>query len=159
MVMKARVRWLTPRTVRRRPLTVTGIGCIRHATATAAQRRAMASTKFSLVATPVGLGRCVLDLGGDPVDVLDQVEQGSVHFGDGRPTVLTLHETAAGHIEGEGIVRVVETVDDPAKLIVDFLEKVDPNELHRVAMEGLDASTTVSGAYLATLRRWATGEP
>ncbi len=53
-------------------------------------------------------------------------------------------------------VSVAEPVDiDPAQVVLDFLDTVDPDELKREALSGADLSSGVIVGALGVLRRWA----
>lgn len=119
------------------------------------------TARFSIVTTPVGTTRLMLDLdSGVPIDVNGQVLGGTLQFADGQPTVLTLHLSGAGHVEGEGIVQVQSPpAEDQMAAVADFLDRVDPDALHREAMAdpANDASRGIAHAHIATLRQIATG--
>lgn len=119
------------------------------------------ASRFSLVALPVGLARLVVDAGDGPSDVHPHVLAGSLQWAENAPTVLTLHLSGAGHIEGEGIVQVAAEDADVTAAVVDWLKAVDPDTLHHAAMSdpANDASRGIAHAHIAQLIRDAGGEP
>ena len=101
---------------------------------------------FTIDADPIG-GR--VTVAGQ--DVTSQVAAAELRLGATEPTVLTLHEIAEGHVEGEGLVRVVGADYDAGKIVADWLGKIDPRALEQDAMKGSAVGESPTRRILACL--------
>lgn len=110
------------------------------------------SASFRIQALPVG-GEVLVN--GE--DVTDRIAATNIRIGQTEPTVLTLHLTGEGTIEGEGIVHIVDEPTDPASIIAEFLAQVSPDQLEQDALMAHHSDETLTGAMLRVLASYATG--
>jgi hypothetical protein len=91
-------------------------------------------------------------------DVTDEVQGYRLESVQGQPSVVTLYASAAGAIEGEGIVQVQS--GDVGDAVAQFLSNVDPQELERVAIDRSGMGDgNLTKLMLETLSDWARGKP
>lgn len=89
----------------------------------------------------------------DGEDVTDRVTAADLHFGEHEPSVLTLHHRpGSGPVEGEGIVQLVDYLENPVELIRRFLDSVDAAALEQAALESLDYDSSTAEAFIAALK-------
>ncbi len=110
------------------------------------------SAHFTIDANQVG-GRIIVD----GQDVSTQVAAADLRVGTTEPTVLSLHLTAVGRIEGDGIVQVIADPADEADTICAFLAQIDPDQLEQDALMVPGPAGTLTAPMLQVLAGYARG--
>ena len=113
----------------------------------------MTTARFAISADPIGYS--AIEVNGR--ETTDEVQGFRLESVLGQPTVLTLYASAAGAVEGEGIVQV-QSADDPAAIVA-FLDKVDPDTWEKAAIAKSDwGNGDLKVLMLDVLKSWARGE-
>lgn len=110
----------------------------------------MTTTPFKIQTEAVGFSSVEID----GQDVTERVQGFQTQSVIGQPTVVILHSSGKGPIEGEGIVQV--SAGDEAQAVVDFLSRIDPETLEREAISRSDwGEGNLTALALQILQEWA----
>lgn len=113
----------------------------------------MSLVKAKITAEP---GNVHLELDGE--DVTDKVCALQLNLAPHDVPRLTL-EFIGSDVVYEGAVLVQRYADeDPTKMILEFLDAVDPATIEASALEQVDMTTSTGAAFIKALRRQLTGE-
>lgn len=93
-------------------------------------------------------------------DVSDDIRGYELRFQHGAPPILVLyHLAAAGVIEGQGIVQVVDDGIDQRQAVVAFLDNLDGEQLQSEMFDSMSMSSegpsSAGDAFLAVLKKAA----
>lgn len=116
----------------------------------------------------MGLSRFSIDVGAggrghvliNGEDVADRVRRVTVDSVASEVPKIYLEMQGEGHIEGEGIVNVVQDLDQ-RQVVAEFLGNLDPGSLESAAlfkMGGLGEGLTTGEAFLEVLKEYARGD-
>ncbi len=116
----------------------------------------MSTARFAISTDPVGFGEVTVN--GE--DVTDRVQGFRIESVQGQPSVLTLYSSAAGAIEGEGIVQVESLTGDDGEVIATFLANLDPKLVEQKALDRTGwGDATLTSSIFEILTEIARGKP
>lgn len=103
---------------------------VRHSAAAYAAR--MALPRIDVVVDAAGRGE--VRVNGDPVEGVYALE---VQAAVGELTTLTLHLRGDVQLHGDGVVHLVEPVDDVTGTVADLLDSIDAEDVERRALDSV----------------------
>jgi len=113
----------------------------------------MSTARIAISTDPVGFS--AVEVNGR--DVTDEIQGYRLESVQGQPSVVTLYASAAGAIEGEGIVQVQAA--DTGAAVTEFLSQIDPETLERAAIDRSGMGDgDLTKLMLAVLIDWSQGK-